>query len=147
METMQDRVEPLNRLLRGELSAVETYDQALEKVGGKVYASELERIRSEHQEAVSLLREQIRSFGGIADEGSGVWGLWAQTVEGAATLFGESTALKALREGEEHGLKEYHAILSDDELRPEFKQLLTERLEQRQREHIATLTRCIDTLH
>lgn len=145
--TMQDKVEPLNRLLRGELSAVETYEQALEKVTDQSCAQELERIHTEHQEAVGLLREQIREFGGIADEGSGAWGLWAQAVEGTATLFGEATALKALKEGEEHGLREYQAIMHDPTLRPEFKQLLTERLHLRQREHIETLTRCISTLH
>ncbi|RZA26991.1 MAG: DUF2383 domain-containing protein [Proteobacteria bacterium] len=147
MDTMQDRVEPLNRLLRGELSAVETYEQAMESVRTQDCARELERIHVEHQEAVGMLREQIRQFGGIADEGSGAWGLWAQAVEGTATLFGESVALKALKEGEEHGLKEYQAIMNDPTLRPEFKQLLTERLHLRQKEHIDTLTRCISTLH
>ena len=147
MNTMQDRVEPLNRLLRGELSAVETYQQALEKVTTRSCAFELERIQDEHQQAVGLLREQIREFGGIADEGSGAWGLFAQTVEGSAALFGEAAALKALREGEEHGLKEYQEIMNEPSLRPEFKELLTERLELRQREHIGTLTRFINTLH
>lgn len=147
MDTMQDRVEPLNRLLRGELSAVETYQQALEKVSTRSCALELERIHVEHQQAVGLLREQIREFGGIADEGSGAWGLFAQTVEGTAALFGETAALKALKEGEEHGLKEYQEIMNDPSLRPEFKKLLTERLELRQKEHIDTLTRCINTLH
>lgn len=147
MDTIQDRVEPLNRLLRGELSAVETYEQALEKVSSHDCHLDLERIHIEHQQAVGLLREQIREFGGIADEGSGVWGLWAQAVEGTAAIFGETSALKALKEGEEHGLKEYQAIMNDPSLRPEFKKLLTDRLRLRQKEHIATLTRYIETLH
>jgi len=147
METLQDGVEPLNRLLRGELSAVETYQQALESVSSQTAISELERISSEHLQAVDMLREQIRQFGGIADESSGAWGLWAKTVEGTANLFGDAASLKALKEGEEHGLKEYQAIMDDPDLLPEFKSLLTERLQLRQKEHIETLDRCIETLH
>src|SRR5690349_1458746 len=138
MENLQDNLEPLNRLLRGELSAVETYQQALESVSDVQAMRELERISQEHAQAVSLLREEIRGFGGIADESSGAWGLWAQAVEGTAKIFGETAALKALKEGEEHGLKEYQAIMNDPDLLPELKSLLTERLQLRQKEHIET---------
>lgn len=147
METLQDSIEPLNRLLRGELSAVETYQQALENVSDQSALSVLERISDEHMQAVSMLREQIRQFGGIADESSGAWGLFAQAVEGTARVFGDTASLKVLKEGEEHGLKEYQAIMDDPELLPEFKSLLTERLQLRQKEHIETLTRCMDSLH
>lgn len=147
MENLQNSLDPLNRLLRGELSAVETYQQALESVSDQTALSALERISGEHTQAVGLLREQIRQFGGIADESSGTWGLFAQVVEGTAKVFGDKASLKALKEGEEHGLKEYQAIMDDPDLLPEFKSLLTERLQLRQKEHIETLTRCIDTLH
>ncbi|MBC7659290.1 MAG: DUF2383 domain-containing protein [Chitinophagaceae bacterium] len=147
MDTLQDNLEPLNRLLRGELSAVETYQQALESVSEQQAVVELERISMEHSQAVSLLREEIRHFGGVADESSGAWGLWAQAVEGTAKVFGTTAALKALKEGEEHGLKEYQAIMNDPDLMPELKSLLTERLQLRQKEHIETLVRCMETLH
>ncbi len=147
MDSVQNQVEPLNRLLRGELSAVETYEQALGKVGNKTYAQELERIRAEHLDAVESLRQEIRSFGGIADESSGVWGLWAQTVEGTATLFGEAAALKALKEGEEHGLKEYRTVLEDNELRAKFRSLLAGEMQTRQIEHIAILEKHLNTIH
>ncbi len=147
MENRQSEVEPLNRLLRGELSAVETYQLALEHVSDAQTAEQLERISTEHLQAIGLLREHIREFGGIADETSGSWGLFAQTVEGTASVFGQKAALKALKEGEEHGLKEYKAIMSDPSLRPELKQILAERLQLRQKEHIETLSRCLETLH
>ncbi|RYZ60557.1 MAG: DUF2383 domain-containing protein [Proteobacteria bacterium] len=147
MDNLMDRIEPLNRLLRGELSAVETYEQALETVSDQRALSELERISGEHHQAVGLLREQIRQFGGIADEGSGAWGLFAQAVEGTARVFGDTASLKVLKEGEEHGLKEYQAIMDDPDLLPEFKSLLTERLQLRQKEHIEALNRCMETLH
>jgi len=147
MDNLMDSLEPLNRLLRGELSAVETYQQALESVSDSQAVTELERISSEHAQAVSLLREEIRHFGGIADESSGAWGLWAQAVEGTAKVFGDTAALRALKEGEEHGLKEYQAIMDDPDLLPELKSLLTERLQLRQKEHIEALNRCMATLH
>ena len=147
MENLQDNLEPLNRLLRGELSAVETYQQALESISDQQAITELERISNEHSQAVSMLREEIRHFGGIADESSGVWGLWAKAIEGTAKVFGETAALKALKEGEEHGLKEYQAIMNDPDLLPEVKSMLAERLQLRQKEHIETLNRCMETLH
>lgn len=147
MENLQKSLEPLNRLLRGELSAVETYQQALESVSSQPALLELKRISGEHTQAVGMLREQIQQFGGIADETSGAWGLFAQTVEGTAKAFGDSASLKVLKEGEEHGLKEYQAIMDDQDLLPEFKSLLTERLQLRQKEHIEALSRCINTLH
>ncbi len=147
METLQNGIEPLNRLLRGELSAVETYQQALERVSNVSAIAALERISNEHAQAVRLLREEIRQFGGIADESSGAWGLWAKTVEGTASLFGDTASIKALKEGEEHGLKEYQAIMDDPDLLPDLKSLLTERLQLRQKEHIEALNRCLDTLH
>lgn len=147
MENLQATIEPLNRLLRGELSAVETYQQAIKRVSDSSAVLELKRISTEHQQAVGLLRDHIREFGGIADESSGAWGVWAKAVEGTATVFGETAALKALKEGEEHGLKEYQAIMDDPDLIPELKSLLTERLKLRQKEHIETLNRCMETLH
>lgn len=147
MENMQTKIEPLNRLLRGELSAVETYNQALDKVAEGSTSQELRRISEEHNQAVNLLRDQIRELGGIPDESSGAWGVWAKTIEGAAKMFGESAALKALKEGEEHGLKEYNSVLEDPELPSQYRSLLTNRLKVRQAEHIATLDRCLNVLH
>src|SRR6478752_64375 len=54
----------LNELLRGEISAVETYDQAIAKFEAQPLASDLRRIRDEHQHAVVALRERVTAFGG-----------------------------------------------------------------------------------
>jgi hypothetical protein len=55
----------LNSLLRGELSAAETYQQALNKVEKEPAAAELRRIQTEHREASSTLQQHIREHGGI----------------------------------------------------------------------------------
>jgi hypothetical protein len=40
---------------------------------------------------------------------------------GTAKLFGEKSALKALKEGEERGLKEYQDVLQDPAIRADLK--------------------------
>src|SRR5439155_15446332 len=65
-------VEPLNSLRRGELSAVETYRQAIEKEGSA--AGDLSALRADHEDAADRLRQRILAVGGIADATSGIWG-------------------------------------------------------------------------
>src|SRR5690606_11652226 len=100
----KDDVKQLNSFLRGELSAVETYDQALDKVDNAVAATILRENKASHATRVSLLEGEVRRLGGKPSEGSGTWGSFAMAVEGGAKLFGESAAVAALEEGEDDGL-------------------------------------------
>src|SRR5689334_19410205 len=95
------QVGTLNSLLRGELAATETYQQALAKLGQDAAAEQLRQVHAEHRDAANTLRQQVHHEGGKPDQGSGAWGVWAKTVEGTATVFGKAAALKALKEGEE----------------------------------------------
>src|SRR5262245_49345995 len=97
----------LNRLVRGELSAIETYQQALEKMRDAREATELQVIEAEHRGAVQALQDKVLQHGGSPDDSSGAWGTWAKFVEGTARIFGNTAALEALRQGEQHGIKEY----------------------------------------
>jgi len=100
-------VASLNKLLRGELSAVDSYTQALEKLRDSAFIPDLTECRRSHEERVALLRQQVVQFGGTPAEGSGPWGSFARVVAAGAKLFGEKAALGALEEGEDHGLKLY----------------------------------------
>jgi len=100
-------IDQLNSWLRGEISAVETYRQALEKAEDTRALTILRENELSHASRVQMLRDEVRRLGGEPAEGSGVWGTFAKAVEGGAKLFGESTAVAALEEGEDHGLKEY----------------------------------------
>jgi uncharacterized protein (TIGR02284 family) len=133
----------LNRLLRGELAATETYQQALSKVGSEPRAGELRRIHDEHRAAANELRQHIHQHGGKPDQGAGAWGAWAKTVEGSAKIFGNAAAVKALKEGEEHGVKDYEAALNDTSLAAECKELIRNRLLPQTRSHIPVLDRFI----
>jgi hypothetical protein len=107
-------IDQLNSFLRGEISAVETYRIALDRLdAGSPARGELSSCMRSHQERVDLLRGQIRALGGDPAEGSGPWGAFAKTVESGAALLGDKASIAALEEGEDHGLKDYRSDLSD----------------------------------
>lgn len=110
--TESETVSQLNALLRGELSAMETYGQVIEKFkDDQTIASGLERCRLSHQTRVGRLQEAIRHHGGVAATDSGAWGTFAKLYEGSAAVFGKESAIAALECGEEHGLKQYRDSL------------------------------------
>ena len=80
-----------NGLLRGELSAVETYGQAIDKYAGSPVTEELRRIRADHSRSANWLSANVREMGGVPQKDSGAWGLFANAVQGAANLFGENS--------------------------------------------------------
>jgi bacterioferritin (cytochrome b1) len=102
-------IDTLNKFLRGELAAVETYGQALERLRDSTFVADLASCRASHEERAELLRQQVVRMGGKPSDSSGPWGGFAKLVEGSAKLFGEKAALAALEEGEDHGLKLYRS--------------------------------------
>jgi uncharacterized protein (TIGR02284 family) len=139
MSDKQKCIDVCNRLLRGEISAVETYDQALEKFQDEPGQSLLQKIRDDHEVSVSTLEEHIASMGATPDSESGIWGGFAQAVEGTAKMLGESPALKILRTGEEHGVQEYQDALSDDDVMEEIKSEIRSSLLPRLKKHLSLL--------
>ena len=137
-------VAALNTLLRGELSAVETYEQALGKFEGKdteAAAKELRRIRDEHQSAVGTLRARVLALGGTPYEGSGVWGVFTAAITGVAKVMGPHTAVSTLRRGEDHGIGEYEDVLQDEDVSVECKYLVRNELQARCKDHVQALDR------
>lgn len=100
-------IEQLNSFLRGELAAVETYDQCIGKVTEPVIASQLHVLRTSHLHRVRVLIARVTSLGGEPATSSGVWGKFAQVVEGGASAIGEKSAIAILEEGETYGLNLY----------------------------------------
>lgn len=108
MDTNNEKdIKKLNSFLRGELSAVETYDQCIEKMSEPIVIEQLRRLRSSHEYRVTQLRQRIAALGGQPEQSSGAWGTFAKLVEGGAKVFGKSAAISALEEGEDHGKKDY----------------------------------------
>ncbi|HET8937480.1 MAG TPA: PA2169 family four-helix-bundle protein [Polyangiales bacterium] len=110
-EAREQSVDVLNSFLRGEISAVETYRQALEKVERPQISTQLQDCMQSHKQRVTLLSDQIRALGGTPSTSSGVWGAFAKAVEASAKTFGEKAAIAALEEGEDHGRNDYRRDL------------------------------------
>ena len=106
-------IDQLNSFLRGEISAVETYRQALSKVNDPRARTELEQCHLSHQRRVDLLKMRITELGGQPAHGSGAWGAFAKAAEGSAATFGEKAAIDVLEEGEDYGLKDYQKHLTE----------------------------------
>jgi hypothetical protein len=102
-------VETLNGFLRGEISAVETYRQAIEGLKTSPSRVELEQCRRSHEQRVEKLRGEVVRLGGEPAHGSGAWGSFARLVEGGAKVLGEKAAISALEEGEDRGLRLYRS--------------------------------------
>ncbi len=137
-------VKRLNSLLRGELAATETYQQALQKVGHDQAEGDLRVIQCEHRDAANELRLHVHHFGGKPDQGSGAWGAFAKGVTGIAKMFGRTPAFKALKEGEEEGMSSYQDALQDPELPAECRTLITSTLLPRCRTHVKVLDRLMN---
>jgi demethoxyubiquinone hydroxylase (CLK1/Coq7/Cat5 family) len=106
-------INQLNSFLRGELSAVETYRQALDKLERFPQRATLEQCARSHEERARILADEVRRRGGDPSDGSGAWGTFAKLVEGGAAVFGEKAAIAALEEGEDHGRDDYKRDIKD----------------------------------
>ena len=140
-------VDQLNSLLRGEISAAETYRMAIDKVADSDKAANaglLREIQEEHGRAAQGLRDRIRELGGEASDSSGAWGVWAKTVQGTMNLFGDASSLKALKEGEEHGLKDYEEGI--DDIDATSAELVQNQLIPAQQRHINLLDQLINAV-
>ncbi|MFO7568054.1 MAG: DUF2383 domain-containing protein [Enhygromyxa sp.] len=140
MNTKQNKeqdIDKLNSFLRGEISAVETYNQAIEKLEDEpAVMQQLQNLRDSHAARVQQLSSQIRTLGGTPDDSSGMWGGFAKLVEGGAKMFGKSAAISALEEGEDHGKRLYSDNV--DELSPDLRSFIRSQImPEQQRTHDA----------
>ena len=140
-------IEDLNACLRGELASIETYGQALEKIRGEFAQDarfqQLTTMLQDHREAAARLRSLIQQMGGVPTDESGAWGTWSKTVMGTAKLLGDKAALKALKEGEESGVKQYQGISQDPSSAAEVRNAAAEILTRHQ-EHVRELDLLIE---
>jgi bacterioferritin (cytochrome b1) len=138
----------LNSFLRGEISAAETYRMAIDRAGDSpdnaANVGLLREMQEEHGRAAQALRDRIRELGGEASDSSGAWGAWAKFVEGTANLFGDTASLKALKEGEEHGLKDYEEGI--DDIDATSAELVQNQLIPAQQRHINLLDQLINAV-
>ena len=132
-------IEQLNSFLRGELSAVETYRMALDKLDKASFARmQLQSCMSSHQQRVDILKGKIMELGGTPADGSGAWGVFAQAVQGVSDVLGDKVAISALETGEDHGLADYRQDMS--KLEGDARQLIISQLLPKQEETHRTMS-------
>jgi len=140
-------IETLNKLLKNELSATETYQQAVDKLKEDVSLGESEHLQpiyEAHKEAVSSLQALIQRLEGVPCEDSGAWGAWAKIVLEGANLLGKKAALRVLHEGEKNGAEDYEKALQETELSSDVRALIETKLLPAQQSHIRTLDQLLD---
>lgn len=135
--------ETIKSLLQGEMSAVETYEKALTKVDGAPESVHLRQIWVDHNQAVTILRDLLIRYNGDMPSSSGAWGTFANTVMATANLLGDAAALKTLKEGEEHGVKDYEAALNNPNVTEDVKAVSRD-LRMRCESHIPVLDALIN---
>jgi len=147
MNTLNERdqttsdIDTLNSLLRCQLAAVETYDQAINKFEDQRVLADLQTIREEHLQAEILLREKVLQLGGEPVEDAELWGACAAAMAGEANAVGPATALSALRQGEEHSINEFEDSLKHENINTDCKNLIRTNLLPASRQHVAELNR------
>lgn len=126
MQTPNKSADKLNGLLKGEISAVETYEQVLEKITDPEIRSELEDVQQCHADRVEILTETVAIMGKEPADKAGVWGAFAKLMEGGAKVFGDKAAIGLLEEGEDKGLEDYRKLLeeADPNIHPIIEELL-----------------------
>lgn len=102
-----DPVQEVNKLLAREISAVETYNQAIHRIEDSSLKADLQACQLNHARRAQMLRQQVQDMGGEPVESSRLWGAFVKLIAGGATIFGDKAAVAVLEEGEQHGLDHY----------------------------------------
>lgn len=136
-----DEATQLDDLVRGEQAALKAYDQLLTDTKNEKMKSQLQMIRKDHENAISKLSKYVAGKKDLLEdtENAGAWGTFAKTWTKGGELMGNKTALKALQQGEEHGINEYKEALKDDTLSAELKKTIQSELLPSQQKHIEAL--------
>lgn len=129
----------MDDLIRGEMAAVKSYTTVIGDLKDSKEKMKLEKIRADHENAVKKLKTFATADVKEDTDTSGAWGAFASAWTGGAKLVGNKTALKALTQGEEHGITEYKEALADDTIKPELKEMIRTQFLPKQQEHLKTI--------
>lgn len=135
--------EAINEIIRGEIAAMHAYQQVFEQLKDDPDAIHLDMLFEEHRSAVEFWRTQATREFSYPAEDAGVWGSAAAAFVGVSKLFGDRSALTALRKGEEYGLDLYREMLEREELSPALKEVIEEKFIVQQKAHISTVSKLI----
>ncbi|WP_367873994.1 hypothetical protein [Luteolibacter sp. Populi] len=124
-----------------ELSANETYTEALDFFHDDPEQSLMMAIRAGHDENVDCLSDHLVARGGDLNPDAEAREFFSKAVEGVSCTFGETATLLALEAGETGAMKEYRRAMEDPELPPGLREDIRGRIMPRLRRHIEELER------
>lgn len=142
-ESNEARPTQLDDLIRGEMAAVRSYNTVLEKVKDPQEKERLTSMKKDHEKAVAELKKHANKDVKEDTTEAGVWGSFASAYAGGAKLFGNKTAMRALKQGEEHGVREYEEALEDGSINADLKNKIRAEFLPKQKEHIKTIERYV----
>ena len=122
--SMKESAEQMNKFLRNELAAVETYRKATESMSDA--KPQVQDALQSHQHRVQVLRDHLREMNVTPTDDSGAWGALANLAQRIADAAGDHAAVSLLEEGEDSGLKDYNE--NRQSLAPCCKKLVDETL-------------------
>lgn len=106
-------VQALSNLLSGELSAIQAYNLAIERVRNKHLIPTLEECRNSHALRIQPLRDRMEEHGVPPLRNSGWWGAFVSSVESGATFISDRVAMSVLAAGEDYGFEQYENNMKD----------------------------------
>ena len=138
-DAIKVRNEDIDEILRGEISALEAYEQVISEITDASEINRLKKHMADHEDAIRFWKHQAKVNGTIPNIDSGIWGNVVEAFVGVSKLAGEDTALMALKKGEEHGLELYEKLLLSDKLSVNQKRKIREQFAPIQRDHIKVI--------
>ncbi len=105
-------LETCNSLMRGELTAAETYRQALQRLGVEA-PEDLTTCLHSHDQRAALLAEHLTLAGGTPVGGRGLWSAFARLVDMGPELSGPRALYATLEDGEDQALTDYRTALAN----------------------------------
>ncbi|MDP3507024.1 MAG: DUF2383 domain-containing protein [Candidatus Melainabacteria bacterium] len=93
-------IEELNAFLSGEISSVETYELALEKMDDADIRQSMLKCQMSHADRVAKLTAEVRNLNGEPAKSAGIWGGFEKMTQGSASTEQDALALMELAEAE-----------------------------------------------
>lgn len=111
-DTTRSTISALNRLLRGEMSAANAYEIAMESLDSHP-RHVLRTCWNSHSQRCAMLRDRILLLGEEPADGPGIWGTVTTALTNGAAALGDERVIALLEQGEDHGNDEYGKILRE----------------------------------
>lgn len=129
----------VDELIRGEISAVQSFRTVLGKIKDTNERTALEKMLQDHVGAVDKLKRFAEKKFESKVESARPWGAFTKAFAGGASFFGDKAALAALKIGEQHGINEYQEAIKDDSIDQEVRNLIQTELLPNQERHLQTI--------